>query len=311
MNMNALVAKASGVKNQVSLLVKKYSPELLLGGGLTMIGIGAVKACGATVKAQPVIANAKLDIEDIREAMDRKEISAEDGRKELTKIYVQTGKEIITLYVPAVMMGVAGATGVLASHNILSNRNAALATAYATIDSSFKQYRTRVLDRYGEQAEAEIRSGVRPVEIEETVTDAKGKKKKVKKTIMVADENGFSDFARIIKPGSPCWVDNPSYMDMFIRSQEHIAQNKLVANRVLFLNEVYDALGLERTVAGQQVGWIYDPSDMDSDRDNYVRFRTFEVNVETENGIEKGIMIDFNVDGLILPEVSAKKILAK
>ena len=311
MNVNALIEKASGMKNHLMFLAKKHSPEILLGGGLALMGIGTAKACKATVKAQPVITNAKLDLEDIRNAIDQNEISAEDGRKEITKIYLKTGKDVVALYTPAFVTSAAGVTGILASHNVMSNRNAALATAYAAIDSSFKQYRTRVLDRYGEQAETEIRSGARPVEIEETVTDAKGKEKKVKKTVMVVDENSFSDFARIIKRGSPCWVDNESYMDMFIRSQENIAQNKLIANRYLFLNDVYEALGLERTVAGQQVGWIYDPSDMDSDRDNYVRFRTHLVNVETENGIETGIMIDFNVDGLILAEVSAKKILAK
>lgn len=311
MNMNALISNAAGMKKQLMFLIQKHSPELLLGGGLTLMGIGTVKACQATVKAQPVIANAKLDLDDIHEAIEKKEISPEAGRKELTRIYVKAGKDIVALYVPAIAVGAAGVSGVLASHNVLSNRNAALATAYAAIDGSFKQYRTRVLDRYGEEAEAEIRSGAHPVEIEETVTDSKGKEKKVKKTVMVADENGFSDYARIIKPGSASYVDNPSYMDMFFRTQENIAQNKLVANRYLFLNDVYDAMGIERTVTGQQVGWIYDPSDIDSDRDNCVRFRVIPVNVEGERGIETGYMVDFNVDGLILADVTAKKILAK
>ena len=61
------------------------------------------------------------------------------------------------LYAPAVMLGAASIASILASHNIMKKRNVALAAAYAAVDKSFKDYRDRVIERFGEQVEKELR----------------------------------------------------------------------------------------------------------------------------------------------------------
>ena len=89
---------------------------------------------------------------------------------------------------------------------------------------------------------------------------------------------------------------------MFLRNQQQYANDKLRANGYLFLNEVYEMLGIQKTQAGQIVGWVYD--DKNENGDNYVDFGMYDVNRSTcrdfVNGYERSILLDFNVDGSIL-----------
>ena len=70
----------------------------------------------------------------------------------------------------------------------------------------------------------------------------------------------------------------------------------------LYLNEVYDMLGIPRTKAGQIVGWIYDEEHPVGD--NYVDFGIYDSNKprvrDFVNGYERTVLLDFNVDGNIL-----------
>ena len=70
----------------------------------------------------------------------------------------------------------------------------------------------------------------------------------------------------------------------------------------MFLNEVYDLLGFQRTKAGNVVGWIYDEKNPIGD--NFVDFDILNVNRPKNrdfvNGYERSIILDFNVDGPIL-----------
>lgn len=314
MAKNELMTKATGLVNRFGFAVKKHSPEILLFGGLFTIAGGCFMACKATLKARDVIDEAKVDIESIHKCTNNPEIrdslTEEQARKEINQVYVQTGLEVVKIYIPPVAVGATGVLSVLASHNIMNKRNAALAAAYATIDSSFKQYRNRVLERLGEEAECELRTGASMREIEEKIVDEKtGKEKNTKKTVPVLDENnGYSDYCRFFDKHSKGYETNSDYTDMFLRAQENIAQQKLVADRYLFLNDVYDLLGIERTVAGQVVGWLYDPNDPTGD--NRVRFKRYDVYREDENGeIVPAILIDFNVDGYILNDIKERKLL--
>ena len=88
---------------------------------------------------------------------------------------------------------------------------------------------------------------------------------------------------------------------MILKARQAWANDKLKANGYLYLNDVYDFLGIPRTKAGQVVGWIYDPNN---DRgDNYVDFGMKEVYRKDETkgyeSVEKLFLLDFNVDGNI------------
>ena len=111
----------------------------------------------------------------------------------------------------------------------------------------------------------------------------------------------YSDYARFFDVGNPNWEKDSEYNLMFLKRQQAYANDKLKANGYLFLNEVYDMLGIPKSKAGQVVGWIYDPEN--GSGDNYVDFGIYNVNREAArdfvNGYERTILLDFNVDGNI------------
>ncbi len=229
----------------------------------------------------------------------------DDAKKDLAIVYVQTGIRFAKLYAPSVILGTLSLTSILASTNILRKRNIALAAAYATVDRGFKEYRNRVIERFGEEIDRELKYNIKAKEIEEKITDENGKEKTVKKTVMVADDpNQYSDYARFFDDGCTGWEKDSEYNLMFLRSEQNYANDRLKARGYLFLNEVYERLGIKPTKAGQAVGWIYDPDNPKHKGDNYVDFGIYEIDRERSrafvNGYERTILLDFNVDGPIL-----------
>ena len=147
----------------------------------------------------------------------------------------------------------------------------------------------------------QLRYNIKAEEIEETVTDEKGKEKKVKKSIEVADPNA-SGYVKYFTRSNPYWEEDSSYVEMFLRSQQNYANDKLKATGHLTLNDVYDMLGFHDSKAGMVVGWIYDLNHPNGD--NYVEFDVKKVKLPNEQGgYEEAYAIDFNVDGNIYNEM--------
>lgn len=300
-NKNEIVKSVSGVVNKSVMKLKKHSPEILIVAGIAGTVVSAVVACKATTKVNKIVEDTKNDIEKVHTAVDTgvteagENYSVEDSKKDLTIIYAQTGIKFAKLYAPAVIIGTLSITSILASNNILRKRNVALGAAYAAIDKSFKEYRGRVIERFGEQVDTELKYGIKAKKFEEVEVDPEtGKEKKVKKTVMVADPNLQSDYAVYFDSKSRNFETNFNYNRMFLKAQQQFANDKLQTRGHLFLNEVLDDLDLPRTSAGQIVGWTKDGPD------GYVNFRILEVERETEDGRhEPALLLDFNVEGNI------------
>ena len=285
--------------------LKKHSPEILVVAGVVGTVTSAVMACKATTKLSGIIEDSKKDLDTIHDFVETKgfseEYTEEDSKKDLAIVYVQTGLKLAKLYAPAVILGTLSITSILASNNILRKRNVALAAAYATVDKGFKEYRGRVVERFGEELDRELRYNIKAKKVEETVTDKNGKEKTVEKTIEVADPNLNSEYARFFDDGCNGWDKDAEYNLFFLHKQQSFANDLLQERGYLYLNEVYDMLGIPRTKAGQVVGWIYDEKNPIGD--NFVDFGIYDINKPKSrdfvNGYERTILLDFNVDGNI------------
>ena len=306
MNKTQIMATVSGKMSRVVFSLKKHSPEILVVAGITGTVASAVMACKATTKIDTILDETERSVNTVHHYMkdpamiESGRYSEEDGKKDLAIIYTQTAVKMIKLYAPSVALGALSLTCILASNNILKKRNVALAAAYATIDKGFKEYRSRVVERFGETVDHEIRHNIKAQTFEETVTDENGKTKKVKTKVDIAETpKTYSDYARFFDEASSYWEKDAEYNLMFLRAQQQYANDKLRANGRLFLNEVYDMLDIPRTKAGQVVGWIYD--DKNPTGDNYVDFGIYNTNRAVTrdfvNGYERVILLDFNVDG--------------
>ena len=291
----------NGVKGQV----QKHSPEILMGVGVVGVVTSTVMACRATMKLNDILEESKETRDKIKEVENNPKYedkySPEDAKKDLFINYVQTGMKIAKLYTPAVVLGGASLGCLLASNDILRKRNAALSAAYMTVDKSFKEYRNRVTERFGEEVEKEIRYGIKAEQLETTVVDEDGNETTVTDTVKTMDPNLYSDYARFFDAASPYWQNDPEYNLMFLKAQQQYANDLLRAKGRLFLNDVYDMLGIEKTKAGQVVGWVYDRENPNGD--NFVDFGIYDMSKERVrafvNGYETNILLDFNVDGNI------------
>lgn len=285
--------------NKSKLAVMQYSPEILVVTGIVGVVASAVMACKATRKLDPVLEAHKKNAEEVH----RKFTDEKLEKRELTKVYMKTGVSFVKLYGPSVTVGMLSITGILASNNILRKRNVALAAAYTAIDTSFRQYRGRVVERFGEEVDKELRIGAHQEKIDVIEKDENGKEKKVKKTVTVTDTNLPSDYARYFCYGEAKAAEpNADYNQFFLKAQQELANHMLRANGFLFLNDVYDMLGIDRSVAGQMVGWVYD-KNADDHGDNYVDFgiqEVFRKKSDRPGDYEKVFLLDFNVDGAIL-----------
>lgn len=307
-NKNALVEKASRTFCKAGLKLKKHSPEILVVGGVVGLVTSGVMACKATTKLSAILDDSKEQIELFDKVaanpeMVNEEYTVEDAEKDKKIVKVQTAVKVAKLYAPAVAIGVVSIGAIFASNNIMRKRNVALGAAYATVDQAFKDYRNRVVDRFGEELDKELRYNLKTKEVKETVEDENGKKKTVKKNIKYMGSPIPSEFAVIYDDGCAGWTKDPEDNKFFLIQQQRYANERLKRRGYLSLNEVYELLGFPSTKAGQVVGWLYDCKDPNYKGDDFVDFGLYNVDYEPNrdfvNGYERNIILDFNVAPII------------
>lgn len=299
--------KASRTFHRAGLKLKKHSPELLIAAGVVGVVSSAVMACKATTKLSSVLEEQKEQLNQLNDYVKdngyTEKYTEEDHKKNTAIITVQSGLKVAKLYAPAVALGTLSLGAIITSNNILRKRNVALAAAYTAVDKSFKEYRGRVVERFGKELDRELKYNIKSKEVEEVVVNPDGTETVEKKVINVVDNpNEYSDYARFFDVGNNNWSKDPEFNLMFLRRQQDFANDKLKEQGYLFLNDVYDMIGIQRSKTGQIVGWIYDEKNPIGD--NYIDFGIYNIhrqaNRDFVNGYERSILLDFNVDGDIL-----------
>lgn len=305
-----ILAKASRSFHKIGFKFKKHSPEILVVAGVVGITSSAVMACKATLKVNDIVDEAKQTIDTIHNAVenhrhtsDGEEYTQEVANRDLTIVYAQTGWKFVKLYGPAVALGVASIACMIGSNHILRKRNIALAAAFTAVDTTFKEYRGRLIDRFGKELDRELRFGTKTKEVEEKIVDENGNETTVTKTVETVDPNVLHDIYSIVWcEGNEGWTRNAELNKFFLIQQQNAANDKLKLNGILTLNEVYEMLGVPKTKYGQLAGWVY--TEDSSVGDNYVDFGIFNVNngkaCDFLNGFEKSVILDFNCIGNLL-----------
>ena len=305
-----ILNKATRALGKAGLQIKKHSPEILIVAGTVGVVTSAVMACKATTKLSTVLEESKENIDTIHNYVEEngysEQYTEEDKKKDLTITYVQTGVKLAKLYAPSVALGALSLAAIISSHNILNKRNVALTAAYATLETGFKDYRGRVIERFGKELDKELKYGIKAKEVEETIVDEKGNEKTVKKTVNAIDPNDIYDYSRLFYEGNPGFDDNdPTATMYFLKCQQAFANDKLKRKGYLFLNEVYEMLGFSQIPDGQLIGWIYDEKHPVGD--NFVDFGIFDTNnpsnIRFVNGDEKAVLLQFNHDGVIYDKI--------
>lgn len=278
------------------LVVKKHSPTILLTAGLIGFGATVIMSSRATLKLDDILqthADNEKAAQDVFDSGNEKYTEA-DYRKDRVYIWSRTAVALGKLYGPSIIVGTASVACVIGSHNILNARNASLAAAYKTVETAYNRYQERVAEEFGEEKAREFRYDM----VKEETVDEDGEKT-VKKT-NVSGASSPSMYARFFDELNPNFNRTDHELNrLFLHCQERYANDLLITRGHLFLNEVYDMLGMDRTTAGQVVGWVVSKDGTD----NYVDFGVFDAdNLEKRmfvNGDERAVLLDFNVNGVV------------
>lgn len=289
----------TGVSSAVGRQMLKLdasSPKLLFVGGVVGMVGSTVLACRATLKLEETLERTQSDLHAAQSTrrLHEDRYSQQDLKKDTAIILLRGSADVAKLYAPAVILGSVSIACLTKSHNLLQERNAALAAAYAAVDKAFDTYRQRVIEKYGEDDDRAFRYGAQEVEVIDEETG------KVVTKVRVGDDTP-SMYARFFDQLSPEWNKEPEYNLVFLRCQQNWFNDLLKTRGHVFLNEVYDALGISRTKAGSVVGWVISEGG-----DNFVDFGIYDGNdraIDFVNGREGAILLDFNVDGVIYDKI--------
>jgi hypothetical protein len=287
---NALTSRTA-----MSLLkVSKHSPTILFVAGAIGVAATVVLACRATLKVEDVIEETGNNLELINMTPESDDYTSTDRSRDKAMAYGQAAGHFALLYGPALVVGVASITALTGSHIILRRRNIALTAAYAVLDKGFNEYRRRVTEKYGIVEDQTMRHGlVDKTIVEETPTGP------VTRIVKAPGSDAPSIYARLFDEGNRNWNRHPAYNPVFLNCQKNYANDLLRSRGHIFLNEVYDMLGMDRSKEGTVVGWL----NNNPNGDGYVDFGVFAGDTYMGqlfvNGDEKSVWLDFNVDGVI------------
>ena len=309
MNFSNAIQTAKFAIGRGGHILKKYSPEILTAAGVIGTVGSTVLACKATLKVEDILDEAKKKSNLINAVHDGEiEVDAEytdkDYSKDLLVNRTQTAVKLIKLYGPAITLGALSITAILGGQHILRKRNVAVMAAYKLCEESFANYRSRVKDELGEEKDRQFYYGITEETVKDKVKSKDGKTKTVTTKVEKAPDHLYSQYARFFDEANMNWDKSPEQNMYFLKMVQNQMNDKLKARGHVFLNEVYDALGFERSEAGQLVGWVWNKDNTAMEAgDGYIDFGIFDGNSYAKrafvNGDERSILLDFNIDGMI------------
>lgn len=294
----------------------KAKPEILLAAGIGLGVACVVAACKETLQVEEVVDNTKKRLDDIHETEEKvkegqiapQDYTPVDAAKDKAIVYAKAGKDLIKVYWPSIVLGTASVACVLTSHGVMRSRNLKLIASYTALDEAHRQYRERVIDAIGEEAEKKLYSGEKYEKVEVKFKDENGDTVYSDTTEGPVYNSLNSPYIRLFDEMNPRWEDDATLNKFFLVQTENYCNQRLVAKGHLFLNEVLEALGYPETTNGAITGWLYDPDknkrvSFGLDRGFYDPEAEGQAVRDFHNGFNPSILLTFNVDGVIYDKI--------
>lgn len=308
------------------LYITEHSPEILVGVGVVSVVAGVVLACRATLKVDAKIEQHKQDLDKIATTVENTGIdySETEADNDRNVVAARVVKDCVVEYAPAAGCVVLGITCFLVANHILKGRNVALIGAYTALQTAYDNYRKRVIDKEGKDADEYYMYGIEKemIEVEHTNEDGTTEKVLEERKVVKADDNGEyllgSPYARIFDAAHSTEYDrhdphNDSNMSL-LKIRENRWNGVLQRRGHVFLNEVLNDLGFPICPEGQKAGWVL-VDGVSPEGDGYIDFginncytRPELDGLKDEGGFKPLIVLDFNVDGNILPYIGTGKV---
>lgn len=211
------------MKGKAALFLKRNSSTILTCVGAIGVVLTAVSAVGATPKALKLLDKAK-----------------EEKGEDLTKLEVVATAG--PAYIPPAVIGAATVTCIFGANALNKRQQAALASAYALIDTSYKEYRAKLKELYGEEADIQVRDAI----VKEKCSGEGAYAPGYESVDISGEVVTFYDEYR--------GTYFEATMAAVINAEYHFNRN-LCLRGFAELNEFYDFLGLPPVTEGSALGW--------------------------------------------------------
>lgn len=282
------------------LKLKAASPEIMLTVGVIGVVGAGVLACKATLKAKDIVEETHKMIDEAEEDAFERRLPEKARKRNIYKVYVHQTGAMARVYAPALALGGASLALIVGSHCVLNRRYLGTAAAYKAVEESFRAYRKRVSEELGEEKEKDIYMGKTSSAVPSNAEQPEALITEHDQVVLNPRPYGGSPYGRFFDETCGGWKKSPEYNKAFLKCQQEYANNLLHGRGHLFLNEVYDMLGIPRSQAGSVVGWV------EGFGDGYVDFGLDQYNESVRdfvNGYDRSVWLDFNVDGIIWDKI--------
>lgn len=291
MNLEAISKRVAG---QTELFLRKHGPEILTGVGVIGFAATTYLVGKAVLKAQIPVEEFKKGRQGIANKHVNEQYTEKDRAREMGRYVIIESAKIVKIFIPAAGLGAASVFSVVAAHGMMRRQQTALVAAYTALDAGFRAYRQRVAEELGEEKEREL---YRRPELRALDQAEEGEEQGYE---VDPGANRPSMYGRFFDQMNPNFQKTPEWNLQFLISTQNWANDQLNAYGFVFLNDVYLALGMERSQAGQVVGW---KTKKLGGVDGFVDFGIYDENNEVNrafiNGYDPMCFVDFNVDGPI------------
>ena len=303
-----LPAKATSAMTKLSIkahnakfVLKKNAPMILFVGGCVAVVGSVAGIIHSTLKIQEIKAKYDKQIEEIKANtvfiydQDGREVT--DHTKEITRIHFSYAKELAKLYLPWILLMLAGMASQSIGFYKINAKALATAALLSTTTNSYDNYRHYIRDTYGEDADKAALAA--QTTMDQTTIDNNSVRKETIPNIDT-DQAIFRVFGpwddttyEVNGYWSNDWDSNVRYIDIM----NHNYNNMFMAGmKNLFLNELTDKFGMSKKKKGQSYGYV---NNNDSGK-VFVEL-VKQVDITGPYGEKaKGLLLKFNVDGNIL-----------
>ena len=210
------------------MFLKKNSATILTVAAAASVITTSVLSAKAAIKASRVLAHKE-----------------EEKGEKLT--FKETISAIWTIYIPPVVSGMSTIACVFGANILNQHQQASLASAYALIDSSYKEYKAKLKELYGEEAHNNIVDAIAAKKCEDVYISAGGLESAYNQEIesdteprLFYDEYSGRYFE--------------STIEKVLLAEYHLNRNYILRGFAR-LNDFYEFLGLEQTDYDEAAGW--------------------------------------------------------
>ena len=303
MNVKSTLKKAG-------LKLKEASPDIMFAAGIVLNVAAVIIFCKKAHETEPIVSTFTDDIEKAKEDHEDGITNDKQYRQIVIKKSVTAIKDAGQAYWLPTLMWSASTGLMVGSHHILKDRAVTYAAIASGLGVELKNLHKRIIERYGEEVDDELKFGTERKEIvTKSVNEETGEETVYKSSVPVLDElYCASRYARYFDEKCRGWVNNPEYTLSYLISREQEANDRLNEEGELLLNDVYDMLGMPRSKAGAKVGWRAGwKAGISSD--GYISFGIHKTYNKDFVNLRSAIpLLDFNCDGEIINDLPERDV---